>query len=188
MSQFYIGIDPNYSEKGRRLIGVAVGRPGEGLETVETMELTALLDIFEAAPADTLVRIETPSVAVHGAAEAALALFTKSRGGFNAKIGSVGRVMSKRGAAVGRLREQSKMIADLARRHGFAVEEIPETARRRCDKKPRSMLSAQQLREATSSRLYLSKLDAARFKKLTGWNKRTNDDGRDAALLIYFEL
>lgn len=31
----------------------------------------------------------------------------------------------------------------------------------------------------------IKKVDAARFKKITGWDKRTNEHGRDAAMMVF---
>lgn len=179
-----IGVDPNFSTIDKEdKVGVAIIEDGRFcyIDKVKFLFLVGFLQ--RAAEAGGALVLEKPSKNLHSVS-AVFAAAARTSGNIAAA-----KIIAKRASDIGALWYQARLIEQYAASVGLKTICVDEKRRLRCDKGYLKKASASQLRQIAkgglpSQKKYLSKLDAKRFNELTGYDKRTNEDGRDAALLI----
>ena len=179
-----IGIDPNFSaSKDSDLLGVSIVDSGLYVLLDKVSFLSAFDLLKDAAEAGGVLVLEKPTKNLHNVAQAYAAAAKTTNAAAAAKI------IAKRASDIGALWYQARILEHYAASIGLKTITVEQTRRLRCDKGHLKNLNAKQLRQLTKggvpgTKKYLSKLDAKRFNALTGWTKRSNEDARDAALLI----
>lgn len=187
---FAIGFDADVKENGIAVLNVEEGKV-ERVQKINLFKIEGFVrELVERSveknPSRVLVVLEDASAssATFGAFEQFSTLQRKngSRSAFS--------IVAKRIEKTGRNKQTARYIHELCETIGTKVLTVPPEERRKFDRKPLLRATPDSIRRSViaslnSGRLLLpSKMDSGRFKVLLNWNRRTNEDERDAGLLL----